>query len=88
MIGMMGGFGGYSWMGLILNFVITIAVIVGLVFLVIWLVRRVNSGGQFSAMLQNPTVTTALPKDILQARYARGEITRDQYMQMLADINQ
>jgi uncharacterized membrane protein len=27
------------------------------------------------------------PKEILQARYARGEITREQYQQMLADLS-
>ncbi len=82
MIGMMGP---YGWIGLILNFVITIALIVGLVLLIVWLVRRT---GTTSMLYQNPGQAPASPKDILQARYARGEITRDQYMQMLADLNQ
>jgi uncharacterized membrane protein len=28
-----------------------------------------------------------LPRDILQIRYASGEITREQYLQMLDDLN-
>jgi uncharacterized membrane protein len=28
-----------------------------------------------------------LPREILQARYARGDITREQYQQMLSDLS-
>ena len=71
--GGMGLFGG--WIGLILN----LAIIIGIVILVVWAVKRftsssVSSGGQ-------------TPREIVQARYARGEITRDQYQQMLSDLS-
>ncbi len=87
MIGMM-GYGVYGWVGLIINLVITVAILIGLAFLVIWIVRRANSGGQFLTIAQRPGEAASSPKEILQARYARGEITRDQYLQMLADLNQ
>ena len=89
--GMMGGsgfgFGGLGLVGMILNLVITLGVIVGIVMLVVWLVRRVGSeGGAFSAS-QRSGGGQLPPREILQARYARGEITRDQYQQMLSDLS-
>ncbi len=69
--GMMYGFG---WIGLILN----VAIIVGIVILVVWAVKRFTSGSV------SPSGQT--PREILQTRYACGEITRDQYQQMLSDL--
>ncbi|HLO14542.1 MAG TPA: SHOCT domain-containing protein [Anaerolineales bacterium] len=73
---MMGGgmMYGLGWIGLILN----IAIIVGIVILVVWAVKRFTSG------TLSPSGQT--PREILQARYARGEITREQYQQMLQDL--
>lgn len=70
--GMMYGFG---WIGLILN----VAIIVGIVILVVWAIKRFTNG--------NTSPTGQTPREILQARYARGEITRDQYQQMLSDLS-
>ncbi|RIK32554.1 MAG: hypothetical protein DCC56_01720 [Anaerolineae bacterium] len=75
--GMM-GFGGLGWIGLLFNLVI----IVGIVILVVWAVRRFTNGtsnwNQLSGMQS--------PREILQSRYTRGEITREQYQQMLSDL--
>ena len=79
--GMMGGygFGSFGLIGMILNLVITVGLIVGIVLLVAWLVRRLGSqGGAFSAG-QQPGQAAIAPREILQARYARGEITREEY---------
>ncbi|NIL99090.1 MAG: SHOCT domain-containing protein [Planctomycetales bacterium] len=88
--GMMNGFGGFGSFGLIggiLNLVITIGLIVGVVLLIVWLVRRVGpSSGQTSWPLQQ-TGSPASPREILQTRFARGEITREQYQQMLTDLS-
>jgi putative membrane protein len=69
----MGLFGG--WIGLLFNF----AIIIGIVILVVWAVKRFSSGSVSSG--------SQTPREILQARYARGEITRDQYQQILLDLN-
>jgi putative membrane protein len=79
-----GGFGTFGIIGLVLNLVITIGVIVGIVWLVVWLVRRLGTNGQ-SVFTSMPTSQT--PREILQTRYARGEITRDQYQEILADVD-
>lgn len=71
--GMMGAFG---LIGLLFNAL----VIVGIVVLVVWAVRRFSSRNGQPAAVQSP-------REILQARYARGEITREQYQQMLSDLS-
>lgn len=80
-----GWIGSYGWIGMILNFVITIGVVVGVVLLVIWLVRRFSNNGRDTAYL--PTSAQPSPREILQVRYARGEIDREQYQQMLVDLS-
>jgi putative membrane protein len=82
--GMMGyGFGTFGTVGLILNLVITLAVIIGIVVLVIWAVRRLSADGSGSSLAKQSGAT---PKEVLQIRYSRGEITRDQYQEILADL--
>ncbi len=73
--GMMGGFG-------LVGLVINVAIIIGIVVLVVWAVRRFNTSGSN----WNQSVASQSPREILQARYARGEITREQYQQMLSDL--
>ena len=77
------GYGGMGWIGMILGLVITIAVIIGLVLLVVWAVRRM-SGNNAHTGSQNLTGQSA--RDIAQARYAKGEITREEYQQILSDL--
>jgi len=69
--GMMGFYGG--WIGLLLN----LAILIGVVVLIVWAVKRFTS---------NNASGTQTPREILQTRYARGEITREQYQQMLQDL--
>ena len=73
--GMMSGYG-FGLIGLIFN----VATILGIVWLVVWAVRRFTSG--------TPGVSSGsqAPRDILQVRYAHGELTRDQYREMLKDL--
>ncbi len=56
---------------------------------VVWFVR------QMPAVQQVPTPREAShpedmedPKDVLRLRYARGEITREQYLTMLKDLDE
>jgi putative membrane protein len=77
---MMGG--GMMGYGGLLSLIINIGVIVGIIFLVVWAVRKFSSNG----LNLNQGGSTQSPREILQARYARGEITREQYQQMLSDL--
>ena len=78
------GFGAFGWIGMILNWVITIGLIIGVVLLIAWLVKRTDRDGQAA----KAAPTTASPREIAQIRYARGEITREQYQQLVADLGQ
>jgi len=80
--GGMGGFGGLGLIGGLLGLIINIGVIVGIIVLVVWAVRKFSSNG----LNLNQGVSTQSPREILQTRYARGEITRDQYQEMLSDL--
>ena len=70
--GMMGGLG-------LIGLILSVAIIVGIVALVVWAVKRLSAQGNQPSGGQSA-------REILQARYARGEITREQYQQMLGDL--
>lgn len=82
MPGMMGsgftnGFGSLGWPGMLLGWVVNLGLIFGTVVLVVWLVRQVSAP---------PTGTTVAPREILDQRYARGEITREEFELMKKDL--
>lgn len=70
-----GGMG--IWM--LVNAVFWILVIVGIVLLAVWAVRRVGGGERSKAE------ESAL--EILKKRYARGEITKEEYEEKKRDIS-
>jgi putative membrane protein len=79
--GMMSGYGGYGYgpFGLIIWFVILFAIVA----LVVWLVRSLTGAGMHQH-LPPPRRSSGL--DVLEERYARGEINRDEYLQKKKDI--
>jgi putative membrane protein len=80
------GFGSFGVWGIILNLVIVVGLIVGFALLTIWLVRRFSSKEQGPGSLSNAANFGTSPREILQARYAKGDITREQYQLMLTDL--
>lgn len=79
--GMGGGWGGWGWFGglhMIIWLLLLVLVVVGIV----WVVRGF---AQRADTLQPPTRRHA-GLDVLEERYARGEISRDEYMQKKRDI--
>jgi len=81
--GMMGGWGGYGGYGYgIFGMIIWIVILVGIVALVVWLVRSVAAPG----MHPHPPPRRSSGLDVLEERYARGEINRDEYLQKKKDI--
>ena len=73
--GSLGGFG-WGWVGLLFN----LAILAGIAALGIWAINR------FSKNFNQPPGGQG-PHEIIQARYARGEITREQYQQMSSDLS-
>ena len=76
------GFGTFGWFGMIINLLIPLVVIIALIWFIVWLVRSAAADKQ-----QKTGQDSLSPKEILQARYARGEIDRLQYQQMLNDLS-
>jgi len=74
---------------MILNLAITVGVVIGIVLLAIWLFRRFAPSvpEQGSPNSYNQSGIRQTPREILQVRYARGEITSQQYHEMLSDLN-
>lgn len=78
---MVGGlFGGFGFIWMIFVFLFVIAIITGIIILIVWAVRR-SSGIQ---QPQPKSISTA--EEILKERYAKGEITKEQYESMKKDL--
>jgi putative membrane protein len=78
---MMFGYGmGFGWWGLLFMFLFW----GGLILMAIWAVRAIFQSGSRSPA--SSLERNLSPREILDQRYARGEITRDQYQTMKEDI--
>ncbi len=80
--GMMGGYGGYGGWGFgLIHMVFWVVILIAVVAGVVWFTRSMagtpppHAAGRRSAGL-----------DVLEERYARGEINRDEYLQKKQDI--
>ena len=87
--GMMGGYGpqgfGFNPIGTILSLVFWALIIGGVVLLVVWLARNANA----STIAQRGGLSIGssdAPLDILKARYAKGEITKEQFDAIKRDL--
>ncbi len=77
-------FWGVAWFNLIIVLIITIVVLVGPVLLIIWVIRKSN----VNAPQSGPQVKASQSaKEIAQIRYAKGEISQEEYQQILSDID-
>ncbi len=81
-----GGFGGFGLIGMLLNLVLAVGMIIGVVLLALWYWRRINPADQATAAPRDQASQEPSPKELLLLRYVRGEITREQYQQILADV--
>ncbi len=90
---MMHGFGfyggGFNWIGMIVGGIFTLIILVLLVLLIVFIIRRLSGHGpgMYRHMYAGGPGGGTSAKDILQERYAKGEITQEQYRQMLDEIN-
>lgn len=78
--GGMGGWGPWGWFGGIIGFLFMIAFWVGVIALIIWGVRLLTRSSE-------PRTREQTPLDIAKARYARGEITQEQFEQLKKDLS-
>ena len=78
---MMGGWG-MGWFGMIFMIIFWGLVIFGLVSLIRWLIQNTSSKGQTGVR------TGSNAMNVLKERYAKGEISRDEFESMKKDILQ
>lgn len=76
--GMMGGWG-MGWFGMVWMLVFWVLVLLGIVFLIKWLIKTTSSG-----KIDAHTGSKAI--DILKERYARGEISKEEFETMKKDL--
>ena len=81
------GFSSFGWIGIILMLLIPVGFVVLVVLGIVGLVRGLTLSRSGEVDPYQMAETQPSPRDILQIRYARGEITREQYLQMLDDLN-
>ena len=87
--GMMGGgfgsgLGSFGLVGGLIGLLFNIAIIVGIIVLIVWAVQKFSSGNTSSKATSAAQPFSA--REILDVRYARGELTRDEYQTKLSDI--
>ena len=73
-----GNFDAWNLIGWGLTLIVWIGLLVALALLVVWIIRRAGvPGGAVPYATAQPAA-----REILQARYARGEINREQFQEM------
>ncbi|MCF8024735.1 MAG: SHOCT domain-containing protein [Desulfobacteraceae bacterium] len=79
--GMMGGWGVAGWFGGIFMLVVWVLVIVGLIYLIKWLVQSTKAEPGKSG-----TADSTRSLEILKERYARGEIEKTEFEEKKKDL--
>ena len=79
--GMMGKMGGMGSFGGVFMIIFWILILVGLVFLIKWLIQSANRGQSGDAVGSNRAL------GILKERYARGEIDKAEFETMKTDLS-
>lgn len=74
--------GGIGWIFLIINLVLLIGAFIAVVFLVIWIVKQLSNNNPGQAL--NNDAESAV--EIAKERYAKGDITREEYQKLLIDL--
>lgn len=77
--GMMGWGYGMGWFGTVIMVAFWVAVIVGIIFLIRWLVISTGTGG-------HAVKSEDSPLEILKRRYARGEINKQEFEEKKKDL--
>jgi len=82
--GMMGGgWGGYGYGYGLIHMIVPVVIFIGILALVVWLVRSVAGASiHHLSSAQRPGGL-----DVLEERYARGDINRDDFLQKKRDIS-
>ena len=81
------GFGSFGWFGMILMWLLPVGFVALMILGTVGLIRGFSSKRDENAYLIQREDSQTSPPEILKIRYASGEITREQYKQILDDLN-
>lgn len=77
---------GMGFLGPLLGLLFSVLLIVGIAWLFIWLIRRTADQGAGGSGRSGPSSELNAAQEILKQRYARGEISREEYREILGDL--
>jgi putative membrane protein len=82
------GYGGYGvgWVGLLVGGLLMLLFWGGIIALIFFAIRAFTRGGGRRAEQEPRARQGETPLEILKRRYAQGEITREEYMDMKRDL--
>lgn len=80
---MMFGHGVFGWFGMLIGLVFVVAVVVGLVWLAVTLIRRADDRNPQPKIQEQAGLN---PREVAAMRYAKGEISREEYQQILSNL--
>jgi putative membrane protein len=82
--GMLGtGFGIWGSIGIFLN----LAILAGIVVLAVWAVQKIAGPGNRKKFTADDTTRSPSAREILDQRYARGDLSREEYKEMISDLS-
>jgi len=84
--GWWGSFGGWGGIGPIINLALTVGFLIGVVLLVIWAVRRLSDQRIVSSVPTGRAAGDKTALEILNTRYAKGEISREEFQAIKDDL--
>lgn len=83
---MMGHDWGFGWGGMLFGWLMMIGFTVAVVVLIVWLVRLSTPAASAPSGSTGTSQNTPSALDILQTRYARGEISKEEYLDARATL--
>lgn len=83
---MMGYDWGFGWGGMLFGWLMMIGFTVAVVLLIVWLVRLSTPATSTRSRSTGTSQNTQTALDILQTRYAHGEISKEEYLDARATL--
>ena len=78
--GLIGGMGGFGLIGALVGLLFLGGIVLAVAALAVWLIRRSASGQ--SGVKDGSRIA----RELLEERYARGELTREEFLSMREDL--
>ncbi|HEB12104.1 MAG TPA: SHOCT domain-containing protein [Actinobacteria bacterium] len=75
---------GFGIIGMLFGLFITLLFVVGIIVLIIWIVKQFAPGGTSGTTSSSTGGSNAL--DILEERFAKGEISKEEYADMKKEL--